>query len=96
MKIARDRHMQSSAVHSHTQNSHYIGSAFVQPSVYTVNSGITIPSYSQPPIQATHYNPPYDQMVKPQSYGNTWAPMPVKIQYSNEPTSYQVPPPYVP
>lgn len=92
MKIAKDRHMQDSTVHTHTQNSQYIGSAFVQPSVYSVNSGISVPSYSQPPIQMTHFNPP-PAMFKPQSHITS---QPINIQFMNQPVSYQMPPPQIP
>jgi hypothetical protein len=90
MKLARDRHVQNTSIHSHTQNSQYIGSAFVQPSVYSVTSGISLPSFNQPPVQLSHYNPP-PSMFKPGSNVQ-----PVNIQYINQSTSYQVQPAYNP
>lgn len=74
MKLAKDRHRISnqsnniSSIHSHNQSmtSQYPGSAFVQPSNYSVPSGISLPTYVQgPPVQFTHYAPQVIYPVKP-------------------------------
>lgn len=72
MKLAMDKQRISnqsnniSSILSHNQSmsSQYPGSAFVQPSAYSVPSGISLPTYVQPPaVQFSHYQPP--QVIYP-------------------------------
>lgn len=87
MRLARDKQLQTSgsSIHTPTQNSQYIGSAFVQPSVYSGYSAPTVPVYTQQPIVIPSYNPT-PSVYRPQSY----VPAPVNVQVVNHPVSYPV------
>jgi hypothetical protein len=84
MKLARDRNVQTSSIHS--QPSH-LGSAFVQPPTYVVNSSINAPTFTvPPPLQIPQYNPP-PMVFRPVSNYQ----QPVHIQYVNQPATYVQP-----
>jgi len=88
MRLAKERQLQTSvgsSIHTPTQNSQYIGSAFVQPSAYSVQSGQMIQNYTQAPIIIPPYNPS-SSTYTPQTYVNP----PVNIQVKNQPATYSV------
>ena len=87
MRLAREKQLQTSAssIHTPTQNSQYIGSGFVQPSVYSVQSGPVVPNYIQAPIIVPPYNQP-PSVYRPPTYVNPQ----VNFQMSNQPVSYSV------
>lgn len=82
MKLARDRHVQTSSIHS--QSTHF-SSAFVQPSTYAVNSSINAPTFTVPPpsAQLPQYTPPPMQFRPVSNFQQ-----PVHIQYVNQPATY--------